>query len=160
MKGTNSNNLDLLKKFYSDEFENRLAKIDFNKFNYDNLRPELKDKFDVYIKKGILSKGMIETAFAEGYINGVEISFYEGIEKCRETGITNGVIASKFDMILSLYNDGVGLSSLAKASKLTEEEVQKILKERGGERLLISINAPTLLNTCILKGWGAKILKP
>jgi uncharacterized protein len=36
-------------------------------------------------------------------------------------------------MILTLHKDGIGLSSLAKASKLTEEEVLKILKENEGK---------------------------
>jgi hypothetical protein len=133
MKESNSRNSDLLQNSYSLKIENLLSKMDFNKFSYDNLSDKLKDKFDDYIKKGIFTKSMVETAFVEGYIKGFEINFYEGIEKSREAGITNGVIASKFDMILSLNNDGVGLSTLAKASKLTEEEVLKVLKDHGAE---------------------------
>ena len=133
MKEINSRNSDLLQNSYSLKIENLLSKMDFNKFSYDNLSAELKGKFDDYIKKGIFTKSMVETAFVEGYIKGFEISFYEGIERSRVTGITNGVIAARVDMILSLHKDGVGLSSLAKASKLTEEEVLKVLKDHGAE---------------------------
>jgi len=83
--------------------------------NYEKMSTKEKSKYDEFIKSRLISKSMLETAIEEG------------IEK----GIDEGRYYEKIDMILTLHKDGIGLSSLARASKLTEEEVIKILKERG-----------------------------
>ena len=87
--------------------------------NYEKMNTKEKNNYDEFIKSRLISKSMLETAIEEG------------IEKGREEGIEQGDFLARVDMILTLHKDGIGLSHLAKASKLTEEEVLKILKERG-----------------------------
>ncbi len=79
--------------------------------NYEKMNTKEKNKYDEFIKSRLISKSMLETAIEEG----------------KEEGSFN----TKVDMILSLHENGIDLSHLAKASKLSEEEVLKILKERG-----------------------------
>ena len=50
-----------------------------------------------------------------------------GIEK----GIEEGKIEEKIEMILAFFDDGIGIPQLAKAARITEKEVIKILKDNG-----------------------------
>ena len=77
--------------------------------NYEKMNTKEKSKYDEFLKSRLISKSMLETAIEEGSFN------------------------TKVDMILTLHKDGIDLSSLAKASKLTEEEILKILKENEGK---------------------------
>ena len=45
--------------------------------------------------------------------------------------ILKGKLEGKLEMILALYDDGISVPQLAKAAKITEEEVLIILKENG-----------------------------
>ena len=76
--------------------------------NYEKMSTKEKSKYDEFIKSRLISKSMLETAIEEGSFN------------------------TKVDMILALHKDGIDLSHLAKASKLSVEEVLKILKENEG----------------------------
>lgn len=60
----------------------------------------------------------------------IETAREEGIEKGMEKGMEKGRYYEKIDMILTLHEDGVNISSIARASKLSEEEILKILDER------------------------------
>lgn len=97
--------------------------------NYENMSTKEKSKYDEFIKSRIISKNMLETAILEGEEKGIE----KGLEKGRVEGRLEGDFLARVDMILTLHQDGIGLSHLAKASKLSEEEVLKILKEHGSK---------------------------
>ena len=45
--------------------------------------------------------------------------------------IHKGKEAGKIEMTLALFDDGIGIAQLAKAAKISEEEVVKILKDNG-----------------------------
>jgi len=96
--------------------------------NYDKMNTKEKSKYDEFIKSRLISKSMLETAIEEG----MEIGMEKGMEKGRAVG-RDEVYHEKIDMILTLHQDGVGLSILAKAAKLTEEEVLEILKKNKKE---------------------------
>ncbi len=50
-----------------------------------------------------------------------------GIEK----GIEEGKMEEKIKMTLAFFDDGIGIPQLAKAARISEEEVVKILKDNG-----------------------------
>ena len=51
----------------------------------------------------------------------------EGIEK----GIEKGVSKQRTEIILTLYDDGIGIPQISRYTKITEEEALKVLKENG-----------------------------
>lgn len=52
-------------------------------------------------------------------------------DRIMNKGIEKGISKQRTEMILALYDDGISVPQLAKAAKITEEEVLKILKENG-----------------------------
>ena len=53
------------------------------------------------------------------------------LDKIEARAKTEGKIEGKIEMILSLYEDKLSISQIAKYASLSEDDVIKILKEKG-----------------------------
>lgn len=98
--------------------------------NSEKMNTKEKSKFDEFLKSCLISESILNTAIEEG------------IEKTKTEAHDQ-----KVDIILTLHLDGVGLSLLAKASKLSEEEVLKINK--GRDLVLVNKQIKNNLHTII-----------
>lgn len=70
----------------------------------------------------LIEKGKIEGKL-EGKVEGEQIGIQKGIEK--------GKLEEKSEVILSLFDEGFETPRIAKIVKLPEEEVVKVLKDKG-----------------------------
>ncbi|MGR5983100.1 Rpn family recombination-promoting nuclease/putative transposase [Bacillus cereus] len=76
------------------------------------------------MEKG-LEKG-IEQGIEQGIEKGIEKGIEQGIEKGRKEGVQQG----KIQMIKSMYDLGIPLETIAKASKLSVHDVERILENK------------------------------
>ena len=81
---------------------------------YDNMDTVTKQQYDQFLKEGKISKDMIDTAMLNGMLKGK----------------VEGKIEGKTEVILALHADGIPYPQIAKYTKLTEDEVIRILTER------------------------------
>lgn len=74
------------------------------------------------------AKKFYEDVKKGGYEDGMERGRAEGRIAGREEGISEGTQRTKEEMIHSMYEVGLSLSSIAEIAKCSEEEVKAILK--------------------------------
>jgi hypothetical protein len=105
------------------------------KLKIDNMTATERMEYEQYLKNSLISKSMLETAMYEGIEkgieNGIENGIEKGIEKGREEGIEKGIRIRTIEIILALFDDGIGTRQIAKVVKLSEDEICGILKENG-----------------------------
>ncbi|MBJ6949573.1 hypothetical protein JG666_20140 [Vibrio cholerae] len=73
-----------------------------------------------------MKRGM-EKGLEKGIEQGIEQGIEKGIEQGIEQGRKEGVQQGKIQMIKSMYDLGIPLETIAKASKLSVPEVEHIL---------------------------------
>lgn len=66
-------------------------------------------------------------AETEGIKRGMEQGIKKGLEKGLEKGIEKGIQQGKIQMIKNMYDLGIPLETIAKASKLSLHEIEHIL---------------------------------
>jgi predicted transposase/invertase (TIGR01784 family) len=69
------------------------------------------------------------------YLKNVRISQH-AIESVRKESKIEGKIEGKIEVVLALHEDGIPITQIAKYTKLSDEEVEKILSAKG--KLLIN----------------------
>jgi flagellar biosynthesis/type III secretory pathway protein FliH len=67
----------------------------------------------------------------EGIQEGLQKGRQEGIQEGRQEGIQEGKLESQTEIIMALYDDKIPVQSIARYTKLTEEEVVQILKKQN-----------------------------
>ena len=72
-----------------------------------------------------MKRGM-EKGMERGMEKGMEKGLEQGIEKGRKEGVQQG----KIQMIKSMYDLGIPLETIAKASKLSVHDVERILENK------------------------------
>jgi predicted transposase/invertase (TIGR01784 family) len=85
------------------------------------------EAYDKYWDNIRTERTLIADAEARGKIEGEQI----GIQKGEQIGVLKGKFAEKIEMILSLNEDKLPIPQIAKYVRLPEDEVIKILKEKG-----------------------------
>jgi predicted transposase/invertase (TIGR01784 family) len=90
--------------------------------NIDNMDPATKIEYDAFIKEQRISENMLFTAKFEGREEGREEGLAIGEAKGREK--------SKIEIILSAFENKVPVTLIATITKLSEDEVIKILKDQ------------------------------
>lgn len=66
-------------------------------------------------------------AETEGIKRGMEQGIKKGLEKGIEKGLEKGIQQGKIQMIKNMYDLGIPLETIAKASKLSLHEIEHIL---------------------------------
>ena len=62
------------------------------------------------------------------YFDGKQDGLKEGIIQGKEEGIIEGILKNKKDMVISLSNNGVSIDIISKASGLSVDEINEIIK--------------------------------
>ncbi|MBK8056060.1 MAG: Rpn family recombination-promoting nuclease/putative transposase [Saprospiraceae bacterium] len=89
----------------------------------DQMDTTTKYEYEAYIKDRVISRSMLETAKFEGREEGLE----EGLEKGREEGMKANIIT----IVIEMKKEGLEVPFISKITKLTENQVIKILMENG-----------------------------
>jgi predicted transposase/invertase (TIGR01784 family) len=76
-----------------------------------------------------IKRGM-EQGIKKGIEQGIEKGIEQGIEKGIKKGRKEGVQQGKIQMIKNMYDLGIPLETIAKASKLSVHEVEHILEHK------------------------------
>ncbi len=102
-----------------DDYKAKGLSLVDSQLKYDNMDTASKQKYDQYLKEVRISKDMLETAEMKGVIKG------------KTEGKIEGKIEEKTEMILTLFEDKLPVSQIAKYVRLHEVEVIRILKHHG-----------------------------
>ncbi|MFZ1524588.1 MAG: Rpn family recombination-promoting nuclease/putative transposase [Saprospiraceae bacterium] len=81
----------------------------------DQMDTTTKYEYEAYIKDRVISRSMLETAKFEG----------------REEGREEGIKANTLNIVIEMKKEGLEIPFIAKITKLTEDQVDKILKDNG-----------------------------
>ena len=68
-----------------------------------------------------------KTRYDEGYDEGIQAGIVQGIEKGLEQGLEQGKQDEKIETILAMSKDNISVETIAKYTRLTVEEVNKII---------------------------------
>ena len=68
-----------------------------------------------------------KTRYDEGYDEGVQAGIEQGLEKGLEQGLEQGKQDEKIETILAMSKDNISVETIAKYTRLTVEEVNKII---------------------------------
>ena len=70
-----------------------------------------------------------KTRYDEGYDEGIQAGIVQGIEKGLEQGLEQGKQDEKIETILAMSKDNISVETIAKYTRLTVEEVNKVLEK-------------------------------
>ena len=70
-----------------------------------------------------------KTRYDEGYDEGIQAGIVQGIEKGLEQGHEQGKQDEKIETILAMSKDNISVETIAKYTRLTVEEVNKVLEK-------------------------------
>ena len=85
----------------------------------------LDDKFGLAYDNEMMQKKMINTARSWGYDDGKEDGKAEG----KAEGLEEGARAKEIEIAKNLLNMGISKENIIKATNLSEEEINNLLKE-------------------------------
>ena len=105
------------------EFKAKGIKEAGEKLTLLQLSQEERIAYDRYIGDIRISRSTLESSFYEGIVHGKA----EGRAEGEAAGLAKGEMKAKIEMVCSLHQLGISIEQIATATKLSCEEVQKIL---------------------------------
>ena len=98
-----------------------LNKMDYLSHSEEYCKMIWNDKLDENLRK--------HDEYWNGVEQGIEQGIQKGIQEGIEQGIQEGIEQNRIQMIIDLNNNGVPLDIISKSSKLSIDEVKKIIEE-------------------------------
>ena len=106
-----------------------LNKMDYLSHSEEYCKMIWNDKLDENLRKHDEYWNGVEQGIEQGIQKGIQEGIQEGIQQGIEQGIQEGIEQNRIQMIIDLNNNGVPLDIISKSSKLSIDEVKKIIEE-------------------------------
>ena len=90
------------------------------KLKYDQMEPTEKKRYNKFMKNSLLTRSQHESALYVGEQKGIEKGMAEGREEGREE--------RNRQIVRSSFEQGLSVTLIAKITDLSEEEIERILK--------------------------------
>lgn len=110
------------------EFKAKGIKEAGEKLTFLHLSEEERRAYERYIGDIRISRSTLESSFTDGVFQGREQGRAEGREEGRAEGRAEGEMRAKVEIVQNLYRLGIALEQIAQAAKLSQQEVESILK--------------------------------